>query len=70
MAVHQYTRFLADSKLSYKRVVTRIDRYLFDTLDRGIICKMNQLKEFEYFVDADFACIWNANDLLNPENVL
>ena len=50
--------------------MTIIDRYLIDTLDRSMIYKMNQSKELECFIDANFASSWNANDPLNPEIVL
>ena len=33
----------------------RLDRYLIDTIDRGLICKPNRTKGLEYFIDADFA---------------
>ena len=50
--------------------MTRIGRYLIDTIDRGFICKEDCSKGLECFVDADFAGGWNADDPLNPENVL
>ena len=70
MAVHQCARFSSNPKLSHERAVTRIGRYLIDTADRGLICRVDKSKGLECFVDADFAGGWNAKDPLNPENVL
>ena len=55
MAVYQCARFLLDLKLIYKRVITRLDRYLIETKDYGLIYKMNKEKCLECYVDADFA---------------
>ena len=70
MAVHQCARFSAYPKLNHERAVTRIGRYLIDTVGRGLVCKVDRSKGLECFVDADFAGGWNSDDPLNPENVL
>ena len=70
MAVHQCARFSSNPKLIHERAVTRIGRYLIDTIDRGLTCKVDRMKGLECFVDADFAGGWNANDPLNPTSVL
>ena len=62
--------FLANPKLSYKREVTRLGRYLIDTIDRGVLCKPDKTKGLEYFVNIDFTDSWIQDNLLNPKNVL
>ena len=56
--------------LSYERAVTRIGRYLLDTADKGLICKVDKAKGLECYVDVDFARGWTPIDPLNSDNVL
>ena len=56
--------------LSHKRAVTRIGCYLLETIDKGLICKVDRSKGLECFVDVDFAGGWTLNDPLNLDNVL
>ena len=70
MAVHQCVRFSIDPKLTYERAIIRIGRYLIETKDRGLICKVDKSKGLECYVDADFAGGWNPADPLNLENVM
>ena len=55
MAVYQCARFSSNPKLSHERAVTRIGRYLLDTMDNGLICRIDKKRGLECFVDADFA---------------
>ena len=70
MAAHQCTRFCSQPMLSHERAVTRIGRYLLDTMDRGLMCKIDKSKGLECYVDADFAGGWTPSDPLNPDNAL
>lgn len=70
MAVHQCARFSSNPKLSHERAVTRIGRYLLDTMNNGLICRIDKKRGLECFVDANFASGWNASNPLNSENVL
>ena len=70
MAVHQCARFSADPKLSHKRAVKRIARYLLGTKTKGILFKPNTSKGIQCYVDANFVGGWNKDDPTNPENVL
>jgi len=44
MAVHQCARFCNDPKLSHERAVQRIVRYLIQTKDKGMQCKVDKSK--------------------------
>ena len=70
MAVHQVARFSADPCLPHERAVKFIARYLLGNSDKGLIYKPDPSRGLECFVDADFAGAWDAEDKLNPENVL
>ena len=70
MAIYQCARFSVNPMLSHERAITRIGWYLINTQDRGLICKFDQSKRLEYFVNTDFAGGWSTEDLLNPENIL
>lgn len=70
MAVHQCARYTEDPKLSHKRAVKRIGRYLSGTQDRGLRYMPDPTKGLECYVDADFAGGWAQADAGNAENVL
>ena len=70
IAVHECERFSAHPMLSHEHAVTRIGRYLIDTAEKGLICKVDKQKGLQCYVDADFARGWNPNDPLNAESVL
>ena len=70
MEVHVCSSFCANPKLSHERAVTRIGRHLIDTIDRGLVCKVDKTGRLECFVDVDFAGGCNEEDLVNTENVL
>ena len=42
MATHQVAKFCINSKLSYKRVVRRIGKYLKATSDKGMILSLTE----------------------------
>ena len=50
--------------------IMRIGQYLVDSLDRGIIYKVDKTKGLEVYVDADFAGSWSVADSENADNVL
>ena len=55
--------------LSHERSVTRIGRYLLDTANIGLMCKVDKGKDLECCVDADFAGGWSQECQLNLDNV-
>ncbi len=55
LAVHQCARFCENPKMTHKKTVKRIVRYLKRTKDQGLIMHVNKDKGIECFVDADFA---------------
>ena len=70
MAVHHCARFSIDPKLSHKKAVKRIGKYLLGTQGRGIVFNPNIKKGLECYVDADFVGGWAKADADNPDNVL
>ena len=70
MATHQCARFNNDPHLSHERAVKRIDRYLLDTRDKGIIYRPDITQGLECYVDADFAGGWKDGNHDSPESVL
>ena len=69
-ATHQCARFSINPKLSHKRAIRRIARYLQGTKDKGIIFRPDIEKGLECHVDAGFARSWSNADADNPDNVL
>ena len=70
MAVHQCARFSINPKLSHKKAIKRIGRYLLGTKDRGVVFKPDISLGVQCYVDADFAGGWARADADNAENVL
>ena len=65
-AVHQCARFTHAPRQSHSIAVKRILRYLNSTKDKGMyLTPLNDLT-INYFVDADFAGLWNVEDDQNP----
>ena len=58
-AVHNCARFMENPRENHTAAITDIVRYLKGTRDKGIILHPNK-EEFECFVDADFAGLWDA----------
>ena len=70
MSTLQGARFNNDPKMSHKRAVKKIVRYLLDMQDKGIIFKPDLSKGLECYVDADFADGWEYGDHDAPTSVL
>ena len=70
MAVHQCASFSSNPKLIRERTVKRVGRHLIDTIDHGLVRKVDRMKVMECFIDAEFSGVWNANDPLNSTSVL
>ena len=70
MAVHECGCFSSNPTLIHEYAATRIGRCLIDVIERVLVCKVDRMKGFEFFVDEDFAGGYNASDPLNPEIVL
>eukprot|EP00957_Ditylum_brightwellii_P154364 11746579-Ditylum_brightwellii.AAC.1 len=70
MPVHQCSRFCNDPKLSHKRAVRQIAKYLSVTSDRGLMYKPDPSLGIQCYVIADFAGSWNKADIDNPDNVM
>ena len=69
-AVHQVARFSQEHRLPHDRSIRHVGKYLLGTADKGLIYNPDKNRGLECFVDADFAGGWDAQDKLNPENVL
>jgi hypothetical protein len=68
-AVHQCSRFCADPKMSHKKALTRIVRYLKCTPTDGLKLKPDSSRGIQCFVDADFAGSWSSADTSEPSRV-
>ena len=62
VSVHQCARFSEAPKKSHAEAVKRIGRYLLATWDKGIIIHPNKSRQFDCWVDADFAGNWRQAD--------
>ena len=65
-AVHQCARFSADPRMPHAVALKRIGRYLKGTRDQGFIIKPDKRCNLDCYVDADFAGLWNYEDLQDP----
>jgi hypothetical protein len=66
-AVHQCARFAHNPKQSHGKAVKRIGRYLpLGTKGNGLIIKPGQDLKLDVSADADFASLWNAEDVHDP----
>ena len=54
IAIHQCARFLSNPKLIYKKVITRLGRYLLEIKDCSLIYKVNKEKGLECYIDTNF----------------
>ena len=70
MAVHQTARFSMSPMRSHELAIMRIGRYLLNSLDKGIVYKVDKTKGLEVYVDADFAGNWANADTDNADGVL
>ena len=62
VSVHQCARFSESPKKSHAEAVKRIGQYLLATRDKGIIIHPNKSRQFDCWVDADFAGNWHQAD--------
>ena len=62
VSIHQCARFSESPKKSHAEAVKRIGRYLLATRDKGIIIHPNKSRQFDCWVDADFAGNWRQAD--------
>ena len=65
VSVHQCARFSEAPKKSHAEAVKRIGRYLLATRDKGLIIQPNEPRQFDCWVDADFAGNWRQADAHN-----
>jgi hypothetical protein len=65
-ANHQCARFANDPKLSHEKAMKRIGRYLKGTRNKGMIIKPTGKLTMDCYADADFAGLWNYEDLHDP----
>ena len=70
IAVLQNEIFSKQPMLSHERVVTRIGRNLIDTMDKGLVCRIDKMIGLECYVDAEFARGCSSEDPLNTDNLL
>ena len=68
--IHQCARFCEDPKMSHKKAVKRIIRYLKKTSDQGLIMTIDKKKGLECYVDADFAGGFCKTEPTNPRDCL
>ena len=70
MPAHQCARFNIGPRLSLKRALKRIGRYLLNTKDKGMIFRPDTSRGLECYVDADFTGGWKDGNHVSPESVL
>ena len=64
---HQCARFVSLPKFEHGSALRWLGRYIFGTMDKGIIYKPDRRKGLEVFVDAGFSGNWNKDDTENPD---
>ena len=69
MAVRQTACFSMNPMRSHELAIMRIDQYLVDNPDRGIMYTVNKPKGLEVYIDTDFAGCWNSADSSNADNI-
>ena len=70
MPAHQCARFNIGPRLSLKRALKRIGRYLLNTKDKGMIFRPDTSRGLECYGDADLAGGWKDGDHTSAESVL
>ena len=70
MAVYQTSRCFNVSRLSHKKAIMRLGRYILGTQTRGIVYNPKNSKGLKCHVDADFSGGWTQADSGNAENVM
>jgi Reverse transcriptase (RNA-dependent DNA polymerase) len=65
-AVHQCARFTHFPKKSHEDAIARICRYLQGTKEKGLRFKPDDELKLDCYVDADFAGLYNVEDVQDP----
>jgi hypothetical protein len=65
LAVSQVARFSANPKQSHATAIKTIVRYLAGTKNVGTIFSPTEKLDIECYCDADFAGLWNVEELIN-----
>ena len=68
-ATHQCARYTHLPKRSHENALIRIGRYLKGTLDKGLILTPSETLKIDCYPDADFAGLWNRDDIQDPHCV-
>ena len=68
-AVSQCARFSNNPRLPHEMAVKRIGRYLLSTKSAGILFLPSSNPTLDMYVDADFAGLWNYEDIQDPDCV-
>ena len=65
-AVHQYARFMHNTKASPDTSVKRIFRYLQGTKDNGLVFNPSKNLVVDCYAGADFAALWGHENPQEP----
>jgi hypothetical protein len=68
-ATHQCARYTNSPKMSHKKALKKIGRYLMGTVDHGLILNPSNELKIDCYHDADFAGLWNRDDVQDPRCV-
>ncbi len=68
-ATHQCARYTHSPKMSHKNALKNIVRYLKGTLNHGLILNPSNEFKIDCYPDADFAGLWNRDDVQDPHCV-
>ncbi len=66
-AAHQCARYSTDPRQEHGAAVRWIGRYLFGTIDKGMILTPDPTKGLEVHVDSDFVGSWDPADVHNSD---
>jgi hypothetical protein len=69
VATHQCARYTHSPKMSQENAFKKIGRYLKGNLDHGLILNPSNELKIDCYPDADFAGIWNRDDVQDPHYV-
>ena len=68
-AVNQCARHAMNPRRSHEKAVKRIGRYLKGTMNQGMIINPTEDLSLDLYADADFAGLYNAEDVEDPVSV-
>ena len=63
-------KLLENPKMSHKKAIKKIMRYLKTSRDKKLILNVDKTKGIECYMNADYAGGYNKKDLLNPRHCL